>query len=148
LEAPPLTDETKDEIVDALTKGFNDQAEKDADDAEPPDMSDRISEYQQEYWDQMSDEDRYRWADRNGELPEYPIEDDEDETHAEPVETSDPQRAALLKLAESVNPKALWAIADSPQGKELLLNTSWSGVLDLKDKQTMDRFHAYVGKAK
>jgi hypothetical protein len=53
-----------------------------------------------------------------------------------------------MKLARSSNPKALWAIADSSQGRNLLLNTKWSGVIDFKDKQTMDRFHAYVGKAK
>ena len=51
-----------------------------------------------------------------------------------------------MKLARSSDPKALWAIADSEKGKDLLLGTSWSGVLDLKDKQTMARFHAYVGK--
>jgi hypothetical protein len=147
-EAPALTDERRDEIISALQKGFNDEAESNAQDADPPSyISDSVSEYQGEYWDQMSDEEKYRWADRNGELPEYPIEDDE-EPPPEPVETSDPQRDALMKLAQSSNPKALWAIADSAQGKDLLLNSSWSGVLDFHDKQTMDRFHAYVGKAK
>jgi len=146
LEAPPLTEETRDEITDALTKAFNDQADSDAQDAGPPDMSDRVSEYQQEYWDSMDDDDRYRWADRNGELPEYPIEDDDEEPPPEPVEASNPQRDALMKLARSSDPKALWAIADSAQGKQLLLGTSWSGVLDLKDKQSIDRFNAYVGQ--
>jgi hypothetical protein len=94
----------------------------------------------------MDDDQKYEWASRNGELPEYPVEDDEEEAKPEPVEAGDPQREALLKLVSSSDPKALWAIADSAQGKNLLLGTSWSGVLDLKDKQTMDRFHAYVGK--
>jgi len=146
-EAPVLTDETRDGIVDALTKGFNDQAEKDAEDADPPDgIGDSVSEHQSEYWESMDDDDRYRWADRNGELPEYPTEDDEEEEKPEPVEVSDPQREALMKLARSSDPKALWAIADSAKGKDLLLGTSWSGVLNLHDKQTMGRFHAYVGK--
>jgi hypothetical protein len=100
---------------------------------------------QEEYWSSMDDDDKYRWADRNGELPEYPIEDEE-EAHPEPVEASDPQRDALMKLASSRDPKAIWAIADSSQGKSLLLGTSWSGVLNFNDKQTMDRFHSYVGK--
>ena len=64
----------------------------------------------------------------------------------EPVEVTDEQHDGLMKLARSSDPKALWAIADSEKGKELLLGTSWSGVLNLKDKQTMDRFNAYVGK--
>src|SRR6516164_8109991 len=147
LEAPPLTDETQDEITDALTKAFNDQTESDAQDADPPDgIGDSVVEYQQEYWDSMDDRDRFRWADRNGELPEYPIEDDDEEPPPEPVEASNPQRDALMKLARSSDPKALWAIADSAQGKQLLLGTSWSGVLDLKDKQSIDRFNAYVGQ--
>ena len=146
-EAAVLTDDTRDGIVDALTKGFNDHAEKDAEDADPPDgIGDSVSEYQSEYWESMDDDDRYRWADRNGELPEYPTEDDEEEEKPEPVEASDPQREALMKLARSSDPKALWAIADSAKGKDLLLGTSWSGVLNLHDKQTMDRFHVYVGK--
>jgi hypothetical protein len=29
-----------------------------------------------------------------------------------------------------------------------LLGTDWNGTLNLKDKETMDRFNAYVGKSK
>jgi hypothetical protein len=147
-EAPKLSEETQTAITDELVKAFNDEAESNAQDADPPNyLSDNVEEYQGEYWENMSDRDKYDWAERNGELPEYPIEDDDEETaHAEPVEASDPQRDALMKLAQSSDPKSLWAIADSSQGKSLLLGTSWSGVLNLKDKQTMDRFHAYVGK--
>jgi predicted ABC-type ATPase len=141
-----LTDEMRDQITDALTKEFNDHAEEQAQDADPPSyLGDNVEESQSEYWSSMDDDEKYAWADRNGELPEYPNEDDE-EAHPEPVEASDPQRDALMKLAQSRDPKALWAIADSAQGKDLLLGTNWSGVLDLHDKQTMDRFHAYVGK--
>jgi hypothetical protein len=143
-EAPPLTDERRDEIIAALTDSFNDQAGENAQDADPPDFSDSVSQYQGEVWDSMDDSEKFAWADRNGELPEYPIEEDEEKP--EPVETTDTQRDALMKLARSSNPKALWAIADSSQGKDLLLNTSWAGVLDFKDKQTMDRFNSYVGK--
>jgi GNAT superfamily N-acetyltransferase len=143
-EAPPLTDETREQITDALVSGFNHQAEGDAQDMDPPrHITENVSEYQGEVWDSMDSEDRYAWANRNGELPEYPLED---EDAPEPVEITDPQRDALVKLAESSDPKALWAIADSAKGKDLLLGTSWSGVLDLKDKQTMDRFNSYVGK--
>jgi GNAT superfamily N-acetyltransferase len=148
-DAPPLTDETYNNIVAALTESFNDQAGENAQDMDPPDFD--VSDYQSEYWSTMSDRDKFQWADRNGELPEYDVPDedeDEEEPEPEPVEASDPQRDALMKLAQSSDPKALWAIADSSQGKNLLLHSAWSGVLNLKDKQTMDRFHAYVGKAK
>jgi hypothetical protein len=147
LEAPsPLSETAQQEITDALTKSFNDEAESKAQDEDPPQyIADSVSEYQDEYWSSMEDEQKYDWAERNGELPEYPMEDDE-EDRPEPVEVTDEQQDALMKLARSSDPKALWAIADSEKGKQLLLGTSWSGVLDLKDKQTMDRFNAYVGK--
>jgi len=148
LEAPPLTDEAQQEIVDALTKAFNDEAEKNVDDIDPPDMSDQISEYQGEYWDGMSDADKFDWAERNGELPEYPLEDEDQPAEVEPIDPSDPVRDAVLKLARSNDPKALWAISDSTLGKQLLIDSSWHGTIDFKDKQTMDRFHAYVAGSK
>jgi GNAT superfamily N-acetyltransferase len=144
-EAGAFSDATRDDIIAALQKGFNDEAESNAQDADPPSyISDSVSEMQESYWSNMDDDEKFRWADRNGELPEYPLDDEE--APSEPVEASDPQRDALMKLASSRDPKALWAIADSTQGKSLLLNSSWSGVLNFHDKQTMDRFHAYVGK--
>jgi hypothetical protein len=142
-----LSDSAREEIDKALTEAFNTEADDRAQDADTPDFSDQVAEYQDEYWSSMSDEDRYDWADRNGELPEYPIEDDEEpQQQMELPEPASTASTALMKLASSSDPKALWAIADSEQGKQLLLGTSWSGVLNLKDKQSMDRFHAYVGK--
>jgi hypothetical protein len=149
-EAPALTDERKHEIIAALQKEFNSHAEDQAQEAEPPShIADSVSEYQEEYWSSMDDSDKYDWADRHGELPEYPIEDEdeeEEEEEHEPLDINPTAQSALMKLVNSSNPKSLWAIADSSQGKQLLLGTSWSGVLNLKDKQAMDRFHAYVGK--
>jgi HK97 family phage major capsid protein/HK97 family phage prohead protease len=52
----------------------------------------------------------------------------------------------LRDLANSSDPKAIWAIADSTHGKNLLLGTTWNGVLNLHDPETMERFNAYVGK--
>jgi hypothetical protein len=141
-----LSESAREEIDKALTEAFNTEAEDRAQDADPPDFSDQVAEYQEEYWSSMSDRDKYDWAERNSELPEYPIEDDDEEPQQE-MELPEPSaNDALMKLARSSDPKALWAIADSAQGKQLLLGKSWSGVLDLKDKQSMDRFHAYVGK--
>jgi lambda family phage portal protein len=145
-----LTDDIRDQITDVLTKAFNDKAEHDADDAEPPDyLADSVAEYQQEYWDSMDDEERYRQAERNGLLPEYDLPDDEeDDGDNEPVEAAPTEGDDLTKLAASGNPKALWAIADNPRGKDLLLGSDWYGELNLNDKEAMDRFDAYVGKAK
>ena len=59
---------------------------------------------------------------------------------------SDDEIEALTELAESDDPEAIWAIADSDYGKDLLLDSDWIGALDLKDKETMERFNAYVGR--
>ena len=58
-----------------------------------------------------------------------------------------PEKDPLLAALHSSDPKSIWKVADSPKGKELLLGTNWSGVLKLNDKETMDRFNKYVGKA-
>jgi hypothetical protein len=155
IEAPDLsahlTDRMREEITDVLTKAFNDKAESDAQDIDPPEyLAESVAEYQEEYWDQMDDDERYRQAERNGLLPEYDLPDDEEDDGEEqpPVEAAPTQTDDLTKLAASSNPKAVWAIADSPQGKDLLLGTNWYGELNLNDKESMDRFNAYVGKAK
>lgn len=145
-----LTEEIRDEITAELTKSFEKEAEDQAWRIDPPPyLADNLDEYQGEYWDSMDERDRYRWARDNNELPEIEIEpEDEPEDEPEPVTPQASAADALQRLLRSDNPKALWAIADSAQGKELLLNTGWSGELDLRDKDTMDRFNAYVSKRK
>lgn len=139
-----LTQEMRDEITTALTDEFNDKAKKDADDLDPPDyIYENVGDYQHEVWEGMSDRDRYRWAQENGDLP---MLDSEDEQHD--LDLSDDESHTINDLCKSDDPKAIWAIADSPKGKELLLGSDWFGSLNLKDKETMDRFNAYVGKAK
>jgi hypothetical protein len=59
-----------------------------------------------------------------------------------------PARKAALRLVKESDPKTLWALADSKVGKEMLSGRGWNGVLDLENKDQMDRFNAYVGKAK
>jgi len=51
---------------------------------------------------------------------------------------------AVLKLLDSPDPRAMWAIADSPEGKKLLLGKTWNGKLELSNKEQMERFRAYV----
>jgi hypothetical protein len=134
-----LTDDMRHDIEGALVDAFNDQAERDRSDVDPPDFSDSVDDFQNESWDAMSDRDKFRWASNNGELPNVETDSgdiDEDEA------------SVLRDLADSGDPKAIWSIADSAHGKDLLLGTDWNGVIDLHDRETMDRFNAYVGKAK
>jgi hypothetical protein len=137
-----LTPEMRDGIERALDKGFDSEAEKKADDADPPDFGDGIEQSQSDYWDSMSDDDRFQWAKDNA--PDF-IGDSEGEGAGE-MDPADADR--LRTLANSDDPKALWLIADSKYGKDILLHSDWNGVIDMHDKQTMDRFNAYVGKAK
>lgn len=62
---------------------------------------------------------------------------------------SEDHAGKLLRLLESDDPRTVWAIADMKLagrdiGRELLLGTSWPGVIDLNDDATMSRFTAYV----
>lgn len=150
-----LTEEMRGEIEAKLVKAFNNEAESRAPDMEPPShLSEYVDEYQGDYWQGMEDRERFRWAERNGELPEYEIEVDassEEPPEPEPqkeMELAKPAEMtaleALKKLVASDDPKAIWKIADSKYGKEMLLNTSWPGVINFSDKETMNRFNAYV----
>lgn len=142
-----LTEDMRTAITDALTKAFNDKAEADEDEIEPPSyLGDSVSEYQEEYWSSMESRERYDAAVRYGLLPEYEIEDEDGD--GEPVEAEDDERTDLIDLLNSHDPKTIWQVADSPLGKRLLLKEEWNGVLDLKDPEAMARFSAYVGKGK
>jgi hypothetical protein len=143
--AEHLTPDMRGEITDTLTKAFNDQAQKNAEDLDPPEyIYENVGDYQHESWEGMSDREKYRWADNNGSIEEIASDDDDQGSlEVDPDDADD-----LRTLAESSDPKALWAIADSDKGKDLLLGTDWYGTLNLKDKETMERFNAYVGNAK
>jgi GNAT superfamily N-acetyltransferase len=69
-------------------------------------------------------------------------ESEDEEDYEETVDVPESIRA----LIDSDDPKAVWAIADSKYGKDLLINSDWYGELNLRDKETMERFNAYVGK--
>jgi hypothetical protein len=135
-----LTDDQREQIEGVFVEVFNKQAENDRSDVDPPDwINDNIDDTLNEYFDQMRDRDKYKWADDHGALPtttETSGSGEIDETEAD----------ALRHLADSNDPKAIWAIADSKHGKDLLLGTDWNGYLNLKDKEMMDRFNAYVGQ--
>jgi hypothetical protein len=133
-----LTDDQREQVESILVEGFNKQADSDAPDVEPPPyFHDNIRDSQSDYWSSMRDRDKFRWASDNGELPE--ASDGEGEIDQDAAQE-------LRELADDSDPKALWVIADSEHGKDVLLNSDWFGVLDLHDSETMARFNAYVNK--
>ena len=143
-----LTSEMRKDITAEMTDAFNKKAETDADEMDAPSyLSDSVSEYQDEYWSSMDDSQKLEIASRFG-MADIEVEPDEEEEEPQaemelPASNEDPVLAAV----KSSDPKSIWKVADSPKGKQLLLGTSWSGKLNLKDKDSMDRFNAYVGKA-
>lgn len=58
------------------------------------------------------------------------------------------QKRVLRSLLSSDDSRALWAIADSPYGKDLLIKgkNRWDGYLDFSDESAMKRFYAYAGR--
>lgn len=53
--------------------------------------------------------------------------------------------ADIAQMALSPDPKTVWAISDSPHGKQLLIGTSWDGELSFRDEESMRRFRMYLG---
>jgi hypothetical protein len=143
-----LSQEMRDQIEKEMIDSFNKKAEAEADEMDPPDyVADSVEEYQDEYWQQKDDDEKLRLAIDYG-MADIEIEPDEDEA-AEPQAELElpPANDPLLDAVRSNDPKSIWKVADSPQGKALLLGTSWSGRLHLNDKEQMARFDKYVGKA-
>ena len=139
-----ITDELWDEIEEALTDSFNGRADDKKDEMDPPNLDDRIAEAQESYWNDMSDRDKFKYAEDNGLIE--PVEDEDSDS--EPIDVTDQEKKELYALLRSDDPKAIWALSDAPGGKALLLGTDWNGAIDFKDKDTMTRFNAYVGRKK
>lgn len=57
-----------------------------------------------------------------------------------------PEYDAYSKILDSRDPKSIWALSDSPLGKNLLIGRYWNGKLDLRDRDSMARFDAYVSR--
>jgi hypothetical protein len=142
-----LSQEMRDQLESELTDAFNKKAESDADEMDPPDyLADSVEEYQDDYWNQKDDDEKLRHAIDYG-LADIELPPDEDEEPQAELELPKTEDDPVLAAVRSNDPKSIWKVADSPQGKALLLGTSWNGVLNLKDKASMDRFDKYVGKA-
>jgi hypothetical protein len=143
-----LTQAMRDRIEKRMVAAFDKKAEDDAQEMDAPSyLADSVSEYQDDYWDQKSDREKLQHAIDYG-MADIEIEpDEEDEEPQQEMELPSQEEAdPLLAAVRSSDPKSIWKVADSPKGKDLLLGTGWSGILNLKDKEQMDRFNKYVGK--
>jgi hypothetical protein len=143
-----LTEDMRDALTGELTTAFNKKAEENADDAEPPSyLAESVGEYQGEYWDQKTDAEKLQHAIDYG-MADIEIEPDDEEEEEQQLDLPPPTPGEnqLLAAVRSADPKSIWKVADSPQGKQLLLGTSWSGVLNLNDPESMKRFKDYVGR--
>ena len=150
--AAGLTEKMREDIIDTLTKAFNNKAAELANNMTPPEyLTDQVDEYMDEYWDSMDDRDRLRIAERfdmhNVEAPE---DEDEEVEREEPKESIEPEPKSandpLLDILNDPDPKGIWKVADSSRGEELLLRQGWRGTLNLDDQETYQRFKAYVKK--
>ena len=66
-----LTSEMREAIEATIVKAFNEEAEKNASDIEPPNyLKENIGEYQDSYWDNMTDKDKFNWAKDNDHIEE------------------------------------------------------------------------------
>ena len=138
-----LTEAMREGVTKAISKAFDREAERKESDVEPPDyLAENLDETQGEYWDSMDDRDKFNWAKNNAE--DYLGH--EGSGGSGEIDEDDANR--LRKLTQSNDPKAIWLIADSQYGKDLLLGSDWNGFIDLHDKETMARFDAYVGTQK
>lgn len=142
-----LTEHDLNTLEAALIESFNGRAEDKANEMDPPNLDDSIADIQSEVWSGMRDRDKFSYAEDHGLIED--IEDEGSGDYEGPaVNVSESERDDLQALLDEEDPKSIWAVADSPGGKELLLGSDWNGAIDLKDKDTMTRFNAYVGGRK
>lgn len=151
-----LTEEMRESIQTRLTYKFESEAESRADDVEPPSyLGDSVEEYQDQAWEDMDDSRRLDYARRYGQH-EIEIEPEEDEEPAAELESGDEverdpnavSHRELMRILNSGHPKSIWELSDHPRGKELLLRRGWSGKLNMRDPDSMRRFHDYVSRVK
>jgi hypothetical protein len=138
--------EVRTQIERTLQDAFGLKIDEVAQDMEPPEEVTSIaSERQYEDWNDMSERAQVQWALDQGVMSK----DDAGGARGNgaSVSAAEDEKAAILKLTESNDPKSLWAIADSSLGKQLLLNSDWYGSLNFSDAEAMQRFNAYVAKS-
>ena len=151
-----LTDEMRQSIETRMGYKFGNEAERMADDVEPPSyLGESVEEYQDQAWEDMDDSRRLDYARRYGQH-EIEIEPEEDEELEAELESGDEvernpdavSHRELMRILNSGHPKSIWELSDHPRGKELLLRRGWSGKLNMRDPDSMRRFHDYVSRVK
>lgn len=60
---------------------------------------------------------------------------------------STPAQKKFVRTLKLSRPKDIWKLADSAWGHDMLAGSGWEGVLKFSDRESMERFHAYVGAA-
>jgi hypothetical protein len=106
----------------------------------PAHLADNAREYQKDVWGDKSDSEKFEYAESNDLLGET------ESSGSGEIDYDDAE--SIRHLLDSDDPKTVWQIADSEPGKQLLLGSDWFGTIDFHDKETMDRFEAYIGKKK
>jgi 2'-5' RNA ligase len=149
-EGKALTDEMVDAIDKAMIDSFNGHAQDEESSMDPPAyVADSVGDQLSEIWSSMRDRDKFEWASRHSEITPIKLEDDSGDGEGASLDDLNPTEEKLLrKLIASDDPKTIWAIADATFGKKVLLNTDWNGALNFKDRESMERFNAYVGRKK
>lgn len=88
----------------------------------------------------------YAWA-KTGYVPDQSSWDELRKYQLKQVENGKIEASdEAVELLKSSNPKSIWALSDHPDGKKLLLNTSWYGYIDLSDKEALHRAVSYSRK--
>jgi hypothetical protein len=167
-----IDDDTREEITDRLVYAFNSKADSDQNFIDTPDyLGESVDEYMDQAWDEKDDREKLEVAE-GYDLHRIPAPEDEDADEEEKQkememekakpeekkveekkpEEEKPKARTLLEIANDPKPKAIWEFSDAPGGKAVLLAVtkyhSWSGKLNLKDKDSYDRFKKYVGRKK
>ena len=142
-----LTAEMREEISARILEEAESKADDEAINIDPPDyLRESVREYQLEYWE-MADESTRMDQARRFDLHNIEKVDFDEEEEVSPLEKGDPLDP-LTAWLDNPDPKTIWKIADSARGKELLLKHGWGGTLNLKDKESYERFKEYVGRVK
>ena len=71
--ASKLTQDMRDALETGLIKAFNKEAKDNADQIDPPDLSDQVAEFQDQMWDEKEDSDKFDWAKYN--WSEFPTDE-------------------------------------------------------------------------
>ena len=144
-----LTPDMRKDIEMAILSAAESRAEDEQINVEPPEyLRETVQEYMTEWWEDVADDDARLEMARRHDLHHIEIEPDEEVLEAVDVPIEELEIDPVLAALNDPDPKAIWRVANSARGKELLLKQGWTGKLDMKDAEVMKRFKEYVGRVK